>query len=74
MLANILTSVPRINVALGLPPQGSEMDLVLWWRSYMKAAPSFPPREVNGGPLLDNVLEGARGQPRKNSHAGLARA
>ena len=58
VLANILTSVPRINVALGLPPQGSEMDLVLWWRSYMKAAPSFPPREVNGGPLLDNVLDG----------------
>jgi UbiD family decarboxylase len=59
VLANILTSVPRINVALGLPPQGSELDLVLWWRSYMKAAPSFEPRAVNGGPLLDNVLEGA---------------
>ena len=41
VLANILTSVPRINVALGLPPNGSELDLVLWWRSYMKAAPSF---------------------------------
>jgi 4-hydroxy-3-polyprenylbenzoate decarboxylase len=51
VLANILTSVPRINVALGLPPQGSELDLVLWWRSYMKTAPSFKPREVNGGPL-----------------------
>ena len=25
VLANILTSVPRINIALGLPPQGSEM-------------------------------------------------
>src|SRR5436190_14901896 len=48
VLANILTSVPRINVALGLPPQASEMELVHWWRAYMKAAPSFPPREVNG--------------------------
>src|SRR5499427_5172504 len=28
VLANILTSVLRINVALGLPPQGSEMDLI----------------------------------------------
>src|ERR1700686_1196405 len=27
VLANILTSVPRINIALGLPPQGSAMDL-----------------------------------------------
>ena len=74
VLANILTSVPRINVALGLPPQGSEMDLVLWWRSYMKAAPSFEPREVNGGPLLDNVLEGEAVDLAQDSDAGLARA
>ena len=59
VLANILTSVPRVNVALGLPPDGSEMDLVQWWRTYMREAPSLPPREVNGGPLTDNILEGA---------------
>ena len=35
------------------------MELVHWWRDYMKTAPSFEPREVNGGPLLENVLEGA---------------
>jgi UbiD family decarboxylase len=58
VLANILTSVPRINVALGLPPQSSEMDLVQWWRKYMGEAPSIPPKEVNGGPLLENVMEG----------------
>ena len=44
VLANILTSVPRINVALGLPPQSSEMDLVQWWRKYMGEAPSIPPK------------------------------
>ena len=60
VLANILTSVPRINVALGLPPQASEMELIQWWRNYMKHAPSHPPRAVNGGPLLDNVLSRAR--------------
>src|SRR5438445_10671826 len=48
VLANILTSVPRINVALGLAPKGSEMELVHWWRSYMRDAPSFEPRAVNG--------------------------
>jgi UbiD family decarboxylase len=58
VLANILTSVPRINVALGLPAHGSEMDLIRWWRDYMRDAPTFKPTEVNGGPLLDNVLEG----------------
>src|SRR4029434_4984783 len=58
VLANMRTSVPRINVALGLPPKGSEMELVHWWRDYMRRAPSFPPRAVNGGPLLENVMEG----------------
>src|ERR1700716_2835022 len=51
VLANILTSVPRINVALGLPAHGSEMDLIRWWRDYMRDAPTFKPSEVNGGPL-----------------------
>jgi len=58
VLANILTSVPRINIALGLPPEASEMELVQWWRTYMRDKPSHKPREVNGGPVLDNVLSG----------------
>jgi UbiD family decarboxylase len=58
VLANILTSVPRINIALGLPPAASEMELVQWWRTYMRDKPSHKPREVNGGPVLDNVLSG----------------
>src|SRR5580765_1948905 len=58
VIANILTSLPRINVALGLPPEASAMELIQWWRKYMKHAPSHKPRQVNGGPLLDNVFEG----------------
>jgi UbiD family decarboxylase len=58
VIANILTSVPRINVALGLPPHASEMELIQWWRNYMKHAPSHKPKAVNGGPLLENVFEG----------------
>src|SRR5215467_1158728 len=49
VIANILTSVLRINVALGLPPQGSEMDLIRRWRDYMKNAPAHKPRQNNGG-------------------------
>jgi len=50
VIANILTSISRINVALGIPPQASEMELIQWWRNYMKHAPSHQPRAVNGGP------------------------
>ena len=34
VLANILTSVPRINVALGLKPDASRNELIAWWRDY----------------------------------------
>ena len=58
VLANILTSVPRINIALGLPVDTTEIALVEYWRDYMKDAPSIPPTTVNGGPLLENVSTG----------------
>jgi UbiD family decarboxylase len=58
VLANILTSVPRINIALGISAHSSEMELIQWWRNYMKKAPSHETKAVNGGPLLENVFEG----------------
>src|SRR5262249_60358201 len=58
VIANILTSIPRVNLALGLPPQSSEMEQIQWWSNYFKSAPSKPTKAVNGGPLLDNALEG----------------
>ena len=58
VLANILTSVPRINLALDEPIEKSEVELVDYWRTYMKNQPTHDPIEVNGGPLLDNVYEG----------------
>jgi UbiD family decarboxylase len=58
VIANILTSIPRVNLALGLPPQTPEMEQIQWWRNYFKNAPSQPVKPVNGGPLLDNVFAG----------------
>src|ERR1700739_1020638 len=58
ILANILTSVRRINITLGLPPDGSAIDLVHYWRRYMKEARAIAPANVKGGPLLDNVHTG----------------
>src|SRR3954464_5215304 len=56
VLANILTSVPRINVALGLPPETTEIELTQWWRNYFKNAPSHPTKAVNGGPPPPNAV------------------
>ncbi|HXF88287.1 MAG TPA: UbiD family decarboxylase [Xanthobacteraceae bacterium] len=58
VLANILTSVKRINLTLGNPADASEMDLVRWWRRYMKEAKSIPPVTRPTGAVMENVLEG----------------
>src|SRR5581483_8123705 len=46
ILANILTSIRRINMTMGHPADGTEIELVRHWRDYMKAAKTIPPVEV----------------------------
>ena len=58
VVANILTSVRRINLTLGLL-NASEMDLVRFWRSYMKEQKTIPPLTVESGPLTQNSYSGA---------------
>ena len=58
ILANILTSVRRINLTLGLPLDGSPIELVSYWRKYMKEAKSIPPATVATGPLMEYVFTG----------------
>jgi UbiD family decarboxylase len=58
VLANVLTSVKRIALTLGLPAETSEVDLVRFWRDYFRAGKSVPPRAVNTGPVLENVATG----------------
>ena len=58
VLANILTSVRRINIALGLPVDTPEIELVQFWRKHMADMTSIPPKTVNGGPILENLTQG----------------
>src|SRR5258705_5852625 len=59
VVANILTSTKRIKLTLGLPPDASDMDLVQFWRAYMKQGKTIPPATVPNGLLLENVSSGA---------------
>jgi len=55
VIANILTSIPRVNLALGLPPETAEMEQIQWWRNYFKTAPSQSTpvwHEQDGGPYI----------------------
>ena len=58
VVANILTSIRRIHHTLGNPIDSSPLELVHYWRRYMKEARTIPPRIVNTGALLENVEEG----------------
>jgi UbiD family decarboxylase len=58
ILANILTSVRRINITLGLDADANATELVHYWRRYMKEARAIPPVTVKSGPVMENVLIG----------------
>ncbi len=74
ILANILTSVRRINLTLGLPIDGSAVELVSYWRKYMKEARSIAPVTVKSGPLLENVQhrQGHRHHRKSRRRAGTS--
>jgi len=59
VVANILTSVRRINLTLGLPLDAPKMELVNYWRRYMKTGKTIPPVTVPTGLLTQNVARGA---------------
>ena len=43
---------------VGMPIDGSAIELVSYWRKYMKEARSIAPVAVKSGPLLENVSSG----------------
>ena len=49
----------RMNLALGLPPDTPKMEIVRYAAKKMKAATPIPPREVESGPVMENVFRGA---------------
>jgi 4-hydroxy-3-polyprenylbenzoate decarboxylase len=58
VVANILTSTSRIKLTLGLPADATDMDLVAYWRRYMKEAKTIPPVTVPVGLVRENEERG----------------
>src|ERR1700752_3560704 len=59
ILANILTSIRRINITLGLDPDAPAVNLVHYWRRYMKEARAVSPATVKAGPVMDSMRTGS---------------
>jgi len=57
-LSNFLTSTRRIRMTLGIPADASDMELIQWWRKYMKEVKTIPPVTVPTGLVLENVARG----------------
>jgi 4-hydroxy-3-polyprenylbenzoate decarboxylase len=57
LVANVLTSYPRLAVTLGLPPEYGAKDLVHAWRTQLKDVKPRAAELVDRGPLLENHLQ-----------------
>ncbi|HLY65640.1 MAG TPA: UbiD family decarboxylase, partial [Chloroflexota bacterium] len=58
VVANSFGSQQLAAMALKLPPPGSYTDLVQAWRAKSKQLQPLPVRQVDDGPILENVLNG----------------
>jgi 4-hydroxy-3-polyprenylbenzoate decarboxylase len=58
VLCNVMMSVKRIAITLGLPENSTEMDLVKFWRDYFVESKLIPPKFVETGSVMENVMTG----------------
>jgi 4-hydroxy-3-polyprenylbenzoate decarboxylase len=56
--ANLVSSVGRLALTLGMKPGMSEMDFVQAWRGQVKKITAIPATTVSTAPLFENVKEG----------------
>jgi len=56
---NLLSSVNRLALTMGLEPKLSEFEFVQQWRRRVTAIESIEPRRVNSAPLFENSQTGA---------------
>lgn len=60
LIANVLTSLPRIALSLNLPLDYSAREFVQAWRTQLKELQPAPAMLVDRGPVLENRQEGER--------------
>jgi UbiD family decarboxylase len=58
LVANVITSYPRLALTLGLPPEYGPKELVAAWRTQLGDRPPQPAQVVERGPVLAHVERG----------------
>jgi UbiD family decarboxylase len=59
LVANVITSYPRLALTLGLPPEYGPKELVAAWRTQLGDRPPQPAQLVERGPVLAHVERGS---------------
>lgn len=58
VLANVLTSMRRIALSLGLSPEIDKLGLLKAWKTFYGNLRLIPPKFVKQGPVRENILKG----------------
>ena len=58
ILTNALGSRNRFSLTMGFPPGLKELEMVQEWRRRYKELKLLPPRQVEGGPVMENAFYG----------------
>jgi 4-hydroxy-3-polyprenylbenzoate decarboxylase len=58
LLANVLTSTPRLSLSLELPTDLTRKQIVEEWKNRLKTFEPVPPEQVEDGPVLENRQTG----------------
>lgn len=58
MLSLAYASYKRVALALGLPIDKSKLEVLRLATRKLKSAQPIPPREVDTGPVMENVMKG----------------
>jgi 4-hydroxy-3-polyprenylbenzoate decarboxylase len=58
LLANVLTSTPRLSLSLELPIDFTRKQIVEEWKNRLKTFEPVPPEQVEDGPVLENRQTG----------------
>lgn len=59
MAVNLLSSVQRLALTMGMDPKIGEFDFVQKWRQQVKSIAPIEPRKVKDAPLFENVQKGS---------------
>ena len=58
IITNVLGSLPRLCLSAGFPTNYKPVEFINKWREVSKDLKTIPPKQVDTGPVMENVIKG----------------